>query len=262
MKDTDGKPVNAADFIPTIERLGFNRQIDRYVLEMAVRELKESPGIHLALNISAFTASDDVWLSRLETLLRDEPALARRLIIEITETTALHDQAETAHFAATVRKLGCRVALDDFGTGHSSFDHLTALPVDIVKIAGSFVKDLARHPHHQEFIRGLLAVTHNLGLSTVAECVETAEEADLLHKMGVHFQQGYYFGKPSLERPWHISPEPVIRAAPTAMPSPALSPLNYHRPAATGRVKFIRPSFSGNSELPAREADAADGWLI
>ena len=216
MKDADGTPIPAAAFIPTIERLGFNRQLDRHVLEMGIRELKASPDIHLALNISAYTASDDVWLNHLERLLREQPELATRLIIEITETTALHDTAESARFAGTVRRLGCRIALDDFGTGHSSFDHLTALPVDIVKIAGNFVKDLGSHPHHQEFIRGLLAVTNNLGLTTVAECVETLEEASLLNKLGVHFQQGYYFGRPSLGQPWQKAAEDTEEPLPVA----------------------------------------------
>jgi EAL domain-containing protein (putative c-di-GMP-specific phosphodiesterase class I) len=114
----------------------------------------------------------------------------------------VQDIEETARFVSAVRELGCKVALDDFGAGYTSFRHLKALSVDCVKIDGSFVKGLAENVDNQLFIRTLLGLASGFGLSTVAECVETAADAALLSKRGVDLLQGYYFGRPSPDRPW------------------------------------------------------------
>ena len=131
------------------------------------------------------------------------------LIVEITETVALNDIEETARFVTAVRDLGCRIALDDFGAGYSSFRNLKALAVDCVKIDGSFVRGLTSNVDNQLFIRTLLGLADGFGLETVAECVETAEEANHLVRRGVRFLQGYYFGRPTVERPWLQAPSEI-----------------------------------------------------
>lgn len=204
MLDGQGRVVPAGAFVPTAERLGLIRQIDRHTLEMAVADLQRDPEVHLALNISGLTASDRSWLRALVALVKGRPEIARRLIVEITETAALQDLEDSARFVAAVRDLGCRVALDDFGAGYTSFLHLKTLTVDIVKIDGSFVRGLGDTPDNQLFIRTLLNLTTGFGLKSVAECVETAEEAEILRRQGVTFLQGYHYGRPSLERPWDI----------------------------------------------------------
>ena len=140
--------------------------------------------------------------------------MASRLVIEITETAALRDLDESAGFVKTVRNLGCRVALDDFGAGFTSLRHLEALAVDIVKIDGSFVRGLINRPDNQAVLRHLLGLAHGLGLATVAEWVETAEEAKLLEQQGVDLLQGYHFGKPSIERSWQVT-HPLLSGSPT-----------------------------------------------
>lgn len=198
----DGALISAGEFVPAIEQLGFIRLIDRYVLEKAVAEVTEHPGIRLGFNISGLTATDRAWLRAITALLKDRPGVARRLVVEITETSALHDIAESARFVRTLRDLGCRVALDDFGAGFTSLRHLQALAVDTVKIDGSFVRDIAESYDNQLFLRHLVGLATGLGLDTVAECVETARDASILRREGVGYLQGYYFGKPSVERPW------------------------------------------------------------
>ncbi|HSK39999.1 MAG TPA: EAL domain-containing protein, partial [Arenibaculum sp.] len=116
--------VAAGAFVPVVERLGMARLIDRRVLEMAVDELGRDPDVRLAINISGFTASDRAWLRALVALLKDAPDMARRLVVEITETAAIQDIEETFRFIATARDLGCKVALDDFGAGYISYRHL------------------------------------------------------------------------------------------------------------------------------------------
>ncbi|MGH7001338.1 MAG: EAL domain-containing protein, partial [Stellaceae bacterium] len=202
MVGEDGAITSAAEFVPIIEQLGFIRLIDRYVLERAVSEVSADPGFCLGFNISGLTATDYAWLRAVTTILRDKPAAAQRLVVEITETAALHDIEESARFVGTLRELGCRIALDDFGAGFTSMRHLQALAVDTVKIDGSFVRNLATNAENQIFLRHLVGLAKGLNLTIVAEWVEKAEEAEILRNEGVGFLQGYFFGAPTLEKPW------------------------------------------------------------
>ena len=174
LKREDDTVLPAGAFIPVVEQSVLMRLVDRRALELAVRELAEYPDIRLAINISGRTATDRSWLRAMNALLRGHPEIARRLIVEITETVALNDIEETARFVTAVRDLGCRIALDDFGAGYSSFRNLKALAVDCVKIDGSFVRGLTSNVDNQLFIRTLLGLADGFGLETVAECVETA----------------------------------------------------------------------------------------
>jgi EAL domain-containing protein (putative c-di-GMP-specific phosphodiesterase class I) len=201
MRDENGEMIPAGVFIPIIEQLGLVRLIDRYVLDLAVQALTDNPTLNLAINISGLTSSDQSWLRTLSALIKNRPEVARRLIIEITETSALTDIEESARFLAAIRELGCRVAVDDFGAGFTSFRHLKTLTLDIVKIDGSFVRNLAENVDNQLFIRNLLGLAEAYGMETVAECVETQEDARFLIGEGVKYLQGYYFGRPSLETP-------------------------------------------------------------
>jgi diguanylate cyclase (GGDEF)-like protein len=202
MIDEDGKPVAAYHFIPVIERLGFVRIIDRYVMERAVREAAAHPGVRLGFNISGVTATDRTWLRRISYLLGERPEVAQQLVVEITETAAVNDVEECARFVAALHELGCRVAIDDFGVGFTSLRHLQALAADTVKIDASFVADIADKTEHQVFLRHLVGIAHGLGFTTVAEGVENDEQAEILRREGVRLLQGYYFAKPTTIAPW------------------------------------------------------------
>jgi diguanylate cyclase (GGDEF)-like protein len=213
MIDEDGRVVPAGEFVAAIEQLGFIRLIDRYVLERAIEEAAAHPDICLGFNISGLTATDRAWLRGACALLQGRRELASRLVVEITETAALHDIDESAGFVATLRDLGCRIALDDFGAGFTSLRHLQALSVDVVKIDGSFVRNIAANAANQVFLRHLVGLAKGLDLPTVAECVETPEEAAMLRREGVNFLQGYYYGMPTLEKPWLVAPKRAVGAA-------------------------------------------------
>ena len=200
--DDNDQPVSAAEFIPAVEQLGLARIIDRYVIERAVGELTENPDVTLSVNISGLTVADPLWLRHLTALLEPQTSLAKRLIIEITETVAMADVAESERFVRALRQFGCQVAIDDFGAGYTSFRHLKQLNVDIVKIDGSFVRNLLENRENQLFVRTLNDLANGFGLKTVAEFVETADEAALLEEIGIGFLQGYYFGRPQLGRIW------------------------------------------------------------
>jgi diguanylate cyclase (GGDEF)-like protein len=216
MRDENGEIIPAGVFVPIIEQLGLVRLIDRYVLDLAVQALTDHPTLNLAINISGLTSSDQSWLRSLSALVKSKPDVARRLIIELTETSALTDIEESARFLSAIRELGCRVAVDDFGAGFTSFRHLKSLTLDIVKIDGSFVRNLADNVDNQLFIRNLLGLAEAYGMETVAECVETQEDARFLIGEGVKYLQGYYFGRPSMETPAAVAievPPSVVQSA-------------------------------------------------
>lgn len=200
LRKQTGEIVGAAEFVPVIEQLGLIRQIDRKVLQLAVAELAADPEVVLAINISGLTANDPAWLRCLVALLNGKPDLARRLIVEITETAAIREIGETARFVASVRELGCRVALDDFGAGYSSFRHLKALPVDMVKIDGSFSDSVADDERSRLFVRTLVGLAAGFGLTTVAEGIDCAETAAALTAEGVTYLQGFHLAEPRLFR--------------------------------------------------------------
>lgn len=196
IRDDDGALMPASTFIPAVERLGLTHMVDHYTLIRSIEELIAREDLVLAINVSGFTVSDRSWLRACMELLRDKRDVAQRLIIEITETAAMQDLEESTRFVAAVHNLGCRVALDDFGAGYTSFRHLRALNADIVKIDGSFIRDLSENVDNQLFVRSLINIAQGFGLQTVAECVETAEDAALLGSKGVQLLQGWHFGKP------------------------------------------------------------------
>ena len=200
MRDEEGVIVSGGEFITIVERLGWIGLIDRYVLRKTVQELAADPEVRLGLNISGMTACDRPWLRSLISLLRHRRDIACRLVVEITETAALGDIAESARFVDALRQAGCRVALDDFGAGHTSLRHLQMLPVDIVKIDGSLVRNLASRPQTRIFLRHLLGLINGFGSATVAECVENAEDAALLRAEGIGYLQGHHFGRPTIGR--------------------------------------------------------------
>ena len=205
LRDAGDGIIPAGDFVRDVEQLGYIRLIDRHILDKVVAEAVAYPEITLGFNVSALTAADRPWLRALTAQLRAHPELAGRLIVEITETAALYDIEESARFVAALRRAGCRVALDDFGAGYTSLQHLQSLPVDTVKIDRSFIRNIAVSPESQIFLRHLLGLARSFGFSTVAEGVETAEEADILRREGVTYFQGYYFGQATTEPPWRLA---------------------------------------------------------
>ena len=122
------------------------------------------------------------------------------MTIEITETAAISDLAETVKFVSALKALGCRVALDDFGAGYTSFRSLRLLGVDMVKIDGSFIENVATHAEDEMFVRTLIDLARNFGIVTVGEWVGDEQTAKLLERAGVAYMQGYFFGAPELAK--------------------------------------------------------------
>ena len=202
LRDASGAFLAAGEFIQEIEQYGYIRLIDRYILDKVLVEAARHPGVTFGFNISALTTADRPWLRSLLARLRANPGLARQLVIEITETAALYDIEESARFVNALRRAGCRVALDDFGAGHTSLQHLQSLAVDMVKVDRSFIRDITTNNQSQVFVRHLLGLAKGFGFSTIAEGVETEDEAEILRREGVGFLQGHLYGMAVLNPPW------------------------------------------------------------
>jgi diguanylate cyclase (GGDEF)-like protein len=194
----DGSITSAGEFIAVAEQLGMARLIDLRTLDLAIDLLKRRPDLSLAVNVSGLTAANPDWLVALHKHTGGRRAILSRLIIEITETAAVADLDQTIAFVDTLKELGCKVAIDDFGAGYTSFKNLKLLNVDMVKIDGAFIKNLANDPHDMVFIRALRDLASTFGMETVAEWVQDERTVELLRDAGITYMQGYYCGVPVL----------------------------------------------------------------
>jgi diguanylate cyclase (GGDEF)-like protein len=198
----DGTILTAGHFVPAAEQMGIVHLIDRFALDATIAELKAHANVTLAVNVSGTAASDPAWLQDFVDTVRGEQAVAARLIVELTETAALHHFEENARFVSQLRELGVRVAIDDFGAGYTSFRNLQMLHVDTVKIDGSYVENLSQSPENQVFVRTLVGLARSFDIKTVAEWVGSDEDAALLQSFGVDYFQGFFFGEPQIEPEW------------------------------------------------------------
>lgn len=196
MERADGSIVSAGEFIPMAEQLGMSRLIDRRTLELAIGLLKRFSGIKLSLNVSSLTCSDHEWLVALQRLTAGRKEMTNRLTIEITETAAIQDLDLSVNFVDTLKEMGCKVAIDDFGAGYTSFKNLKLLNVDMVKIDGAFVKNVADDTSDQIFIKTMIELAKTFKLETVAEWVGDERAVELLKAAGITYLQGFYYGLP------------------------------------------------------------------
>jgi diguanylate cyclase (GGDEF)-like protein len=213
MEQNDGQVLLAPDIVPVAEKLGLIRLVDHRVLELVVTELAASPNVQLSLNISPDTTMDPDWWASIESLMHAHPGVAERLIVEITETVAIQDIDDLRDFVTRLKKFGSRIAIDDFGAGYTSFRNLRKLGVDIVKIDGAFVQNIARSADDRAFVQTLIDLARRLGIKTVAEWVQDEESASILRDWGCDYIQGRLIGLASSERPWDRRAETALPAA-------------------------------------------------
>ncbi|GBF59420.1 cyclic di-GMP phosphodiesterase PdeB [Candidatus Phycosocius bacilliformis] len=192
----DGRIVGPVEFIPAAERAGLVGELDIETLNLALSALTREQDTQLAINVSAGTIADAAACGDYLEILGHNQAISNRLTVEITESIAIHDLDAAARFGQSVRSAGARLALDDFGEGHTSFRSIRALPLDEIKIDGAYVQNIESRDDSRAFVIAIDQLARGLGMETVAERVETAEEAEALREIGVIGQQGYFYGKP------------------------------------------------------------------
>ena len=197
-----GTPIGGTGMIGAVERLGFAPVLDRRTLAMSLSLLERVPAAMLSVNLSGITVANRAWVAVLTNRLRADAALAKRLVVEITETAALSDIGESRLFVDRLRELGVRVAIDDFGAGHTSFRDLMALKPDIVKIDSSFAVGSAGATRSRDFVCTLTAAARDHGWTIVAEGVDADTDEAFLVAEGVEFFQGGRYGAPQTDEPW------------------------------------------------------------
>jgi diguanylate cyclase (GGDEF)-like protein len=212
MEQDDGQVLLAPDIVPVAERLGLIRLVDHRVLELVVAELAASPYVQLSLNISPDTTMDRDWWTSIEALMRAYPGVGSRLIVEITETVAIQDIDDVRGFVTRLKNFGSRIAIDDFGAGYTSFRNLRKLGVDIVKIDGAFVQNIARSADDRAFVQTLIDLARRLQIKTVAEWVQDDQSAAMLQAWGCDYIQGRLIGLASSDRPWQMPIESALPA--------------------------------------------------
>lgn len=203
--DHTGRIIPAGEFMDAVETTELGRRIDCRALEMGLATLTQEPSIRLSINMSARSIGYPDWLATLERGLRHSPDIAERLILEITESSAMTMPDLVTMFMQDMQERGICFALDDFGAGYTAFRYLKDFYFDIVKIDGSFIRNIGAEPDNQILVQALVSIARHFDMFTVAEFVETAEDARLLVDLGVDCLQGYYFGAPSTQAPWKVS---------------------------------------------------------
>ena len=200
MKEDNGALIAPGKFIPAAEQFGLIQRVDRQVVTRAIRYLADLPAdmanVGFSINLSGLSVGRQDMYDLIEQEIREGGVDPGRLTFEITETAACEQINTAMEFFQKIRQLGCLVSLDDFGVGFSSFSYLKHLRADILKIDGSFIRDIHNSSADQLFVKALVDVARGMGMRTVAEFVENGQVFERVRSLGVDYVQGYYLGKP------------------------------------------------------------------
>ena len=197
MVDKNGDLILPGRFVPVAEKYGLMSQIDRWVVQSAIKTLQSHSEIKIFVNLSGMTLGDGDLLGLIEENIRETGIDPSRLGFEITETTAVKDYLGAERWIKRLKKLGCGFALDDFGIGFSSFSYLKMLPVDYLKIDGTYIRDLDQDFTQRALVQAINTVAKSLGKVTIAEFVENREIYRVLEELNIDCVQGFFMGEPS-----------------------------------------------------------------
>jgi diguanylate cyclase (GGDEF)-like protein/PAS domain S-box-containing protein len=204
LRDEEGVLVQPGSFMPAAERYGMMPLIDRWVVRNALALIASRLGssepvplLSCAINLSGMTFGDADFVDYVRRQFEIHQVPPEMICFEITETSAITNLPSAKRFIQALKKLGCRFSLDDFGTGMSSFSYLKHLPVDFIKIDGSFVTEILNSKIDRAMVEMIVHVARVMGKRTVAEFVESNEILETLREIGVDYAQGYAIGKPS-----------------------------------------------------------------
>ena len=200
----DGKLLAAGAFLPLVGEGELGREIDRLALREALAALAADPRLRLSINVSPRTMGDPDWLASLAAETRR--SVTGRLILEVTEDSAIAEVDQTRDFMTHARSFGCAFALDDFGAGATGFRHFRELRFDLVKLDGDFARGIHRMRDAQVLVECLAAVARHFEMMVVAERIEEEADAQWLRGQGVDCFQGYLFGRPAEQPEFPAAP--------------------------------------------------------
>ncbi|MFV1992274.1 MAG: EAL domain-containing protein [Acidiferrobacterales bacterium] len=200
LRGENNETIMPTGFIRTAERFGLAPDIDKWVIGKAIAKLAQyhidNPDIKFAINLSGKSVSETGVLSVIQQAIEKTGVNPEAIIFEVTETAAIADLSAARHFLTELRAMGCQTAIDDFGAGMSSFTYLQDLPVDVVKIDGSFVHNLDSNPVNLALVQAMNNIAHALGCKTVIEHVSKKADFEAVSGLDIDYYQGYYFQKP------------------------------------------------------------------
>jgi len=200
MTGENGELLPAASFIEAAERSGMVQELDRWVVAQALGLLaqREQDGdpVSLHVNLSGASVADLSVLEYIERQLDEGEADPSRCTFEITETAPVNNYEAAAGFADRITEFGCQVAIDDYGAGFGPFHYLKSIPFDLIKIDGSFVRDMPNSDADQLTVQAIVQIARGLGKTTIAEYVQDDVTAQMLREYGVDMAQGYHLGRP------------------------------------------------------------------
>jgi EAL domain-containing protein (putative c-di-GMP-specific phosphodiesterase class I) len=201
MLDPDGSLIPPGAFLSAAERFHMATRIDRWVLRRAVQQIRALRDLKaldtLCINLSGQSVGDRAFHRHaIDAFTEAGSAVCQRICLEITETAAVTNMADASIFIEEVRALGVRVALDDFGAGASSFGYLKTLQVDLLKIDGSFIRDVIDDPLDDAAVRCFVDVARVVGVKTVAEFVDRPEVLARVREIGIDYAQGFLLHRP------------------------------------------------------------------
>ncbi len=210
--DETGRVIPAREFMHVVDNTELGRNLDCAALEMGLRSLAQNPSVRISINMSARSVGYRKWMRVLERHLKKDATIGERLILEISEKSAMDLPEIVVDFMDRLQDRGVCFALDDYGTGHTAVRHFRQFLFDLVKIDGEFVRGIHANPDNQILAQALIAIAQQFEMLTVAESVETIEDAEFLVSVGVDCLQGYLFGAPTVRPPWIPSNDRKARA--------------------------------------------------
>ncbi len=201
MEDSKGNIISPVTFIPAAEKLGLALAIDMYVIEHTLAFFQNNPAHEKSLslcsiNLSGISISNERMLPFIESQILESGVDPRKLCFEVTETYEIQDNDTAADLVTKLRKTGCKIAFDDFGIGHSNYQSFSRLPVDIIKIDGSYIRHVLEDSRLRTDVEGMINSAKSRGLEVVAEYAENEEIVAELKRLGADYAQGYHFSKP------------------------------------------------------------------
>ena len=194
--------IEAKDFMPQVESMELGRILDCHALRLGLEALTSEPSLRLAINMSARSIGYPAWLNTLRKGMEADETIAQRLILEITEDSAMTVPELVSSFMADLQRYGISFALDDFGAGYTAFRYFKEFQFDIVKIDGQFIRNIQEDADNQVLTAALLAISKHFDMFTVAEQVESEEELAYLQSTGVEGVQGFHVGLPEIIPEW------------------------------------------------------------
>lgn len=201
MLDEEGGMIPPIEFIPAAERFNLMPQVDSWVVTRVLEYLEansQASEYLWCINLSGVSLNSEEFRDSLVDEISQNQELARYIVFEITETAAINNYELVKDFIDSLNQFGCKFALDDFGSGMSSYGYLRNIPVDFIKVDGSFIKQIINNDYDQTIVKSICEISVQLGIKTIAEFVETEQVLNKIIEMGFDYGQGYHIDKPKL----------------------------------------------------------------